>query len=111
MRMEVPIRWEELKEEDKNLVVANYSNPTLFDFVQYENKLVIPRYFVQNMADRIFNFTVREDDIWVVSYPKAGTTLTLELVWHLINNKVRESYKTYHFYWRQVDQILSNLSM
>jgi len=83
----LPIRWRELKKEDKELVITNYFDSPLFDFIQYENGLVIPRYYAEKMADRVFNLEVKKDDIWVVSYPKAGTTLTLELVWHLINNK------------------------
>nr|XP_053633852.1 luciferin sulfotransferase-like isoform X5 [Cherax quadricarinatus] len=32
------------------------------------------------------NFPVYQDDTWVVSYPKSGTTWTQELVWCLIND-------------------------
>ncbi|XP_066993078.2 luciferin sulfotransferase [Anabrus simplex] len=34
-------------------------------------------------AERLRDFEVREDDIWIVSYPKCGTTWTQELVWML----------------------------
>ena len=59
------------------------------DLVQYDNGLVIPRIFAKSMADRVYNFDVREDDIWVVSFPKTGTTLTLEMVWMIVNNMVK----------------------
>lgn len=36
-------------------------------------------------ADRIKNFEVRPDDVWVISFPKSGTTWTLEMAWLLIN--------------------------
>lgn len=37
-------------------------------------------------ANRIENFRVNADDVWVVSFPKAGTTWTLNIVSYLMNN-------------------------
>lgn len=37
-------------------------------------------------ADKIRNFQVRDDDVWIISYPKCGTTWTQEMVWLLGNN-------------------------
>ncbi|XP_054263438.1 luciferin sulfotransferase-like isoform X2 [Macrosteles quadrilineatus] len=39
-----------------------------------------------NYARRIRNLEVREDDVWVVSFPKCGSRLTQEMVWLLSNN-------------------------
>lgn len=36
-------------------------------------------------ADRIRRFRVRDDDVWIISYPKCGTTWTQEMVWLLGN--------------------------
>ena len=82
--MEIPNKWKELEGEAKRMSEANCRR----DLVQYDNGLVIPRIFAKSMADRVYNFEVREDDIWVVSFPKTGTTLTLEMVWMIVNNMV-----------------------
>lgn len=41
---------------------------------------VLPAKFV-DYADRIRNFQVYEDDVWIVTFPKCGTTWTQEMVW------------------------------
>ncbi|XP_055530641.1 sulfotransferase 1 family member D1-like [Wyeomyia smithii] len=33
------------------------------------------------VAERILNLTVYEDDVWIVTFPKCGTTWTQEMVW------------------------------
>ncbi|KAK9508523.1 hypothetical protein O3M35_006063 [Rhynocoris fuscipes] len=54
--------------------------------------LIMPREF-SRYIDRIKNFTVRPDDIWVISYPKCGTTWTQEMVWLLGNDLDYEGSK------------------
>ncbi|KAL5281000.1 hypothetical protein ACFFRR_004798 [Megaselia abdita] len=36
--------------------------------------------------DRIYEFNVREDDTWIITNPRCGTTWTQEMVWLLLNN-------------------------
>ncbi|XP_047099393.1 luciferin sulfotransferase-like [Schistocerca piceifrons] len=47
--------------------------------------LTMPRGFLAD-AGRILDFPVRPDDVWVVSFPKSGTTWTQEMVWLLMND-------------------------
>ena len=47
--------------------------------------------FHEEVADRIYDMKLREDDIWILSYPKCGTTWAIETVW-LVMNDVRKEF-------------------
>jgi len=42
---------------------------------------VMPQSFVDIDLERIKGMEIFEDDVWVVTYPKCGTTWTQEMVW------------------------------
>lgn len=46
--------------------------------------VLTPKY--SKLADKIRNFKISSDDTWVISFPKAGTTWTQEMVWLICNN-------------------------
>ena len=50
----------------------------------------MPKHF-ESIAKEIWNFKLRKDDIFIVTYPKCGTTLTQELMWQIANNVQVES--------------------
>ncbi|XP_050663857.1 sulfotransferase 1E1-like isoform X5 [Leptidea sinapis] len=47
----------------------------------------------REQASDIYNLTIRNDDIFVVTYPRSGTTWTQELVWLVQNNLDFETSK------------------
>ncbi|CAG9859342.1 unnamed protein product [Phyllotreta striolata] len=42
--------------------------------------------FFENYAQQILDAPVREDDVWLISYPRTGSTWCQEIVWLLGNN-------------------------
>jgi len=53
---------------------------------------VMPPCYV-NFHQRMKKFVAREDDVWVASFPKCGTTWTQEMVWNIMNDLDLEAAK------------------
>ena len=47
--------------------------------------VLMPKYY-KPIAEKVLNFDVRPDDIWIITYPKCGTTWTQEIVWNIMND-------------------------
>jgi len=47
---------------------------------------IMPRKYVDKDLERIKNMEIFEDDIWIVTFPKCGTTWTQEMIWMINNN-------------------------
>ncbi|CAB3359858.1 Hypothetical predicted protein [Cloeon dipterum] len=52
--------------------------------VQPGNILVPPKF--QKFADRLLNMEVRPDDVWLVAYPRTGSSWTQEMIWCIGND-------------------------
>ncbi|XP_071644270.1 sulfotransferase 1C4-like [Temnothorax longispinosus] len=50
-----------------------------------EKKWFLPYKYVEE-GDNIYNFKIRPDDTWVITYPRSGTTMTQEIVWLVAND-------------------------
>jgi len=87
-----PFSWTELSDEEKRRIKATVNQSPFNDLIRYPGNVVLPRNFLP-IADRLYNFSVKEDDIWIVTYPKCGTTWTQEMVWQIVNGVDKEKGK------------------
>ena len=79
------LAWKELTVEEKEWRAKWFTDGPKTDLVRYENGFLVRRRLVNHM--RILrNFELRDDDIFIMSHPKTGTTWTQELVWMVVNN-------------------------
>ena len=79
------LAWKELTVEEKEWRAKWFTDGPKTDLVRYENGCLVRRRLVNHM--RILrNFELRDDDIFIMSHPKTGTTWTQELVWMVVNN-------------------------
>ena len=68
------------------------ANLKLHDKMYVLNDLVVPKFVKQEELDKLKDFSLRDDDVWIVTYPKAGTTWTQYIV-HLIHNEGKDDGK------------------
>nr|XP_026498975.1 sulfotransferase 1C4-like [Vanessa tameamea] len=90
--------WDVTKDEDKMIkkCLLGYTKP----FVKCGKKgYVMPGAF-RNHAEAIYNLKVRPDDIWVITFPRSGTTWTQEMVWLIENDLDFETAKEKPLYER-----------
>ena len=75
-------------------IKSKVSGPSIFygDLVVHPSKCVLNEKY-KEYAERIRDFKVYPDDVWVVTFPKCGTTWTQEMVWLLVNNLNYEKAK------------------
>lgn len=64
----------------------DHTEVTLSDGSTSRSCVMIQKY-MDLFAERVKNMEVYEDDVWVVTFPKCGTTWTQEMVW-LVNNNL-----------------------
>jgi len=82
-----PFTWSKCTKEEQDEYDSIYVTDTSVYHSMIKSSpmnLMMPAKF-EHMGEKIWNFTPRKDDIWIVTYPKCGTTLTQELTWQIVN--------------------------
>ncbi|XP_067632418.1 sulfotransferase 1A3-like isoform X2 [Eurosta solidaginis] len=64
--------------------------------------------FDQRLADKVHDMVVRDDDVWLVTIPKCGTTWMQELLWLVLNNFDFEAARNEHLEVRSPFDYLLN---
>ena len=95
--METKITWIPFSEEEQQKIKYGQlwgENSSLKDpIISIPYNVLMPKYF-EMISEKISKFDVRPDDIWIITYPKCGTTWTQEIVWHILNDVNKELGKT-----------------
>jgi len=79
-------------EKPKDEILTKMETYSVADLVKISLKddpkkfCIMPQKFVNESLKRIKNMEIFEDDVWVVTYPKCGTTWTQEMVWMIGHN-------------------------
>ena len=84
--MPVPkLAWKELTNDEKEWKAKLFPEKLEDEVVRYDNGFLVRRKFV-NQMENFQNFVLRDDDIFIMSHPKTGSTWTQELVWMMVND-------------------------
>lgn len=66
------------------LLNETFTSPQRTGYITVQGFCLPERY--QKFAQAIEDFQVRDDDVWVCSFPKTGTTWTQEMIWCIAND-------------------------
>ena len=102
MTSEIPVEFQiEEEHEILDITTNKWIQQLMNHCTGYKNGFirVNPSGYVFNAETRKYlqrlrKFEVRNDDIWICTFPKCGTTWTQEMVWCLMNNLDFETSKT-----------------
>ena len=92
--MDVPLRLEYLDEATMTRIIGDFPGAAKHGYARIRpgNCLVSSAY--SKFMEKIYNMELRSDDVFVVTFPKSGTTWTQEMVWCICNDYGIESAKS-----------------
>ena len=82
-----PFTWTENEKDDREKRSQFWRSPkaiSVHQMISNPMSVNMPKYFTDGgMHKRIWNLKPRSDDLWIVTYPKSGTTMASEMLWQL----------------------------
>ncbi len=92
-----PFKWlpvdDEVRQRRKPLYDKESPDGENVIVAQTDFNVIMPSTFLP-LAEKIYRYEPRASDIWVVSYPKSGTTMTQELLWQVSHGVNPDAVKT-----------------
>ncbi|XP_065214235.1 sulfotransferase 1B1-like [Planococcus citri] len=85
------IKYNNLEEEFRKRLDGLFGVENCLIEVNPGKVLLPPKY--QEIGERIFNLKVKDDDLWLISYPRTGSTWAQEMAWCIANNLDYEGAK------------------
>ncbi|KAL0101036.1 hypothetical protein PUN28_018711 [Cardiocondyla obscurior] len=90
-----PPKYELLPEEKTKEMLKLFKGERTGFVLVGPKKFFFPSQYIEQ-GNGFYNFEIRPDDTWILSYPRSGTTVTQELIWLLANDLNFEKART-HF--------------
>ena len=95
-----PIKWVPIGDEERRAKLRVFKEPSSKEvdmMMSIPAGIRLPSNFVKrNFPERIYNMTLRPDDIWIVTFPKCGTTVRVREKWTCTQDSIKFLFHSGH---------------